>query len=140
MQQELFLVNGRKYKSYELTDNELIDLLDGRHGELTDGQRKELEKVLRGRFKANNYIRDGEGNEELFARTFGNFVNGKISNYAKVGKKMAQEHRYLQQEMFKVCLAYIKQLADSFSFDARNESAVKTSRYIVEKLKEENLI
>ena len=43
---------------------------------------------------------------------------------------MANEHRYLQNEMFKVCLAYIKQLAKAYennSYDLRNEWACMTS-------------
>ena len=51
---------------------------------------------------------------------------------------MAREHRYLQQEMFKVCLEYVKilaQNAENGRFDPRNEWACKASKYMIEGLK-----
>jgi hypothetical protein len=49
-------------------------------------------------------------------------------NYDNIGKAMASDHRYLQNEMFKIALAYIKQLAYSHKagqYDMRNETACK---------------
>lgn len=43
---------------------------------------------------------------------------------------MAKAHRYLQQEMFKVCFAYIRQLAKDYHagrYDDRNDWAVRLS-------------
>ena len=40
-----------------------------------------------------------------FARHFEDFVNGYMSSAEKTGKAMAEAHRYLQSQMFNVCLA-----------------------------------
>jgi hypothetical protein len=51
------------------------------------------------------------------------------------------EHRYLQNEMFKVCLEYIKKLADNCEkgyYDPRNEYAAETSKKIIDYFKEIN--
>lgn len=50
-------------------------------------------------------------NDKEFAKTFERFVNGRMASANKTGKALATMHRYLQQEAFKVCLAYIRQLA-----------------------------
>jgi hypothetical protein len=49
------------------------------------------------------------------------------------------EHRYLQNEMFKVCLEYIKQLAENCEngwYDPRNKYACETSKKIIDYFKE----
>lgn len=68
--------------------------------------------------------------DKAFANEFSNFVNGRMVSAEGVGAEMAKEHRYLQSEMFKVCIAYMKQLAINYHkgyFDGRNEWAVKTA-------------
>ena len=52
---------------------------------------------------------------------------------------MCREHRYLQNEMFKVCLEYIKELANCYEcgrFDPRNQYAAETSKKIIDYFKE----
>jgi hypothetical protein len=52
---------------------------------------------------------------------------------------MCREHRYLQNEMFKVCFEFIKMLAENCEngrFDPRNEYAAQTSKKIIDYLKE----
>jgi hypothetical protein len=75
----------------------------------------------------------------VFARQFGNFVNGKMRSKKKVAEKMSHEHRYLQNEMFKVCLEYIKVLAENCEngwYDPRNQYAAETSKKIIDYFKE----
>lgn len=136
-----YKVNGQEYESYHLSNEELVDLIE--NGGLDEEQKKVLEADLLERFKSNNCRKDGETNDELFARQFGNFVNGKMTSAAKVAEKMAKEHRYLQMEMYRVCVNYFKALAESYekrNYDPRNEWAVKASHIIVDYLKIENLI
>jgi hypothetical protein len=75
----------------------------------------------------------------VFARFFGNFVNGKLHSKKHVAEIMCREHRYLQNEMFKVCLEYIKLLAENCEngrFDPRNQYAAQTSKKIIDYFKE----
>jgi len=82
---------------------------------------------------------EGEDSDDVFARFFGNFVNGKCHSKKKVAEKMSCEHRYLQNEMFKVCLEYIKKLAENCEkgyYDPRNKYACETSKKIIDYFKE----
>ena len=136
-----FKVNGRELESYHLSNEELVDLIE--NGELNDEQKKVLQTDLLQRFKHHNCRKGDETSDELFAREFGDFVNGKMSSPAKVAQSMAKEHRYLQMEMYRVCVNYFKVLAENYEkrvYDARNEWAVKASYIIVDYLKMENLI
>lgn len=140
---EKYKINGREYKTYELTNNELVELLEERHGKLSEEERKEISDTILARFKHNDCTRSDETNDELFARQFGDFVNGHMTNAKDVAKKMGVEHRYLQQEMFKVCIEYIKVLADNYRndrFDPRNEYACKVSNDIVCNLEQKDLL
>lgn len=78
-----------------------------------------------------------------FAKQFEDFVNGGMDSADEVGKQMANAHRYLQQEMFKVCIAYIKQLAYNGRdgrYDPRNEWSAKTANEIYKGLVEKDII
>jgi len=132
-----FKIDGRERDDYQLRNDEIIDLLEG--NEITDEERKHLTDLVIRHFKYDLCPRGGEDNDDVFARFFGNFVNGKLCSKSKVAKLMCREHRYLQNEMFKVCLEFIKELADNFDrgyFDGRNEYAVETSKKIIDHLKE----
>lgn len=97
-----------------------------------------LQKIL-DRFEYDSCQKIGESADELFGRQFGDFVNGKMRSPKEVAKKMATEHRYLQNEMFKVCLEYIKVLAENCEkgyYDPRNKYAAETSKEIIDHLKE----
>lgn len=65
--------------------------------------------------------------DTAFAREFEKFVNGRMYSAEATGREMANAHRYLQQEMFKVCLASVGQLAKNYQhgyYDERNEWAI----------------
>jgi hypothetical protein len=97
-----------------------------------------MKKVLE-RFKYDLCPKCGETNDDVFARFFGNFVNGKLRSKKHVAEVMCREHRYLQNEMFKVCLEYIKKLAENYEngrFDPRNQYAAQTSKKIIDYFKE----
>ena len=71
----------------------------------------------------------------MLARFFSNFVNGELHSKKHVAEMMCRKHRYLQNEMFKVCLEYIKLLAENCEngwFDPRNQYAVQTSNKIID--------
>lgn len=81
--------------------------------------------------------------DAAFAREFERFVNGRMYSAESTGKEMAQSHRYLQQEMFKVCIAFIGQLAKNYQkgyFDERNEWASRLATETYEHLVIEGLI
>lgn len=51
-------------------------------------------------------------NDKQFADEFSRFVNGKMSSAKKTGIELANDHRFLEQEKFKVAMFFIEQLAD----------------------------
>ena len=136
-----FTLNGREYEDYQLSNEQIVKLLDDERNvnELTDMGREYLEKKVYERFKYDLCPKCGEDNDDVFACFFGNFVNGKLRSKKKVAERMCREHRYLQNEMFKVCLEYIKQLADNCEkgwYDPRNKYAAETSKKIIDYFKE----
>ena len=136
-----FTIDGREYEDYQLSNEQIVKLLDDERNvnELTDMGREYLEKKVYERFKYDLCPKSGEDNDDVFARFFGNFVNGKLHSKKKVAELMCREHRYLQNEMFHVCLEYIKQLADNCEkgwYDPRNKYAAETSKKIIDYFKE----
>lgn len=133
-----FNVNGRETEDYYLSNNEMIDLLES--DRLTEEERKFLTDKVIQRFKYELCKKAGETNDDVFVRQFSNFVNGKMYSRDRVAELMANEHRYLQNVMFRVFLSYAKKLAENAEkgyYDGRNEYAVLTSKKIVDYLKEE---
>lgn len=134
-----FNVNNREIEGWELTNNQAWDLYT--NPSTTKEEKEELNDIIANRFKHELCQEPGETEDDVFARFFGNFVNGKMHSKEKVAERMCTEHRYLQQEMFKVCLEYMKKLAENYNngyYDGRNEWSCQTSSMIVEALKEKN--
>ena len=133
-----FTLNGREYEDYQLSNEQIVELIEGDH-DVTDMGHEFLMKKVYERFKYELCPKSGEDNDDVFARFFGNFVNGKCHDKKKVADLMCREHRYLQNEMFKVCLEYIKKLAENCEndwFDPRNKYAAETSKKIIDYFKE----
>lgn len=132
-----FKVGGRELETYQLSDRELYDLICS--GSLTDEERNALTDTMKDRFRWTLCPEPGENDDDVFVRFFSRFVNGRVHSMRKVAEGMARDHRYLQNEMFKVCMEYVKRLAENCEdgrFDPRNEYACKTSGAIVRLLKE----
>jgi len=134
-----FTIDGREYEEYQLSNEQIVRLIEG--DTLMDNEKSFLMVKVYQRFKYDLCPRknEGEDDDDVFARFFGNFVNGKCHNKKKVAEKMCREHRYLQNEMFKVCLEYIKKLADNCEngwYDPRNKYAAETSKKIIDFFKE----
>ena len=63
--------------------------------------------------------------DKAFAQEFANFVNGSMSSPDQTGRELTKAHRYLQQQMFKVFLGFMKQLALNYQqgrYDDRQQS------------------
>lgn len=59
------------------------------------------------------------------------------------GKELTGTHRYLQQQMFKVFIGFMRQLAFNYqkgSYEQRNEWASRLAATAYDRLTEENLI
>ena len=68
--------------------------------------------------------------DKAFAQEFANFVNGSMCSPDQTGRELTKAHRYLQQQMFKVFLGLMKQLAHNYQqgrYDDRNEWASRLS-------------
>lgn len=52
--------------------------------------------------------------DKAFAKEFTNFVNGRMCSAEKTGKELTRAHRYLQQQMFKVFMGFMRQLAYNY--------------------------
>ena len=130
-----FTVDGRELEAYQLSNEQIVRLLDSE--DITDmGYDFLMEKVLE-RFKNECCPQYGETNDNVFVRSFSRFVNGRCGNKEKVAELMCNEHRYLQTQMFYVCLAYIRKLAENMekgNFDLRNMYACQTAKQMIEAL------
>ena len=130
-----FKVDGRELEAYQLSNEQIVRLLDSE--DITDmGYDFLMEKVLE-RFKNECCPQYGETNDNVFVRSFSRFVNGRCGNKEKVAELMCNEHRYLQTQMFYVCLAYIRKLAENMekgNFDLRNMYACQTAKQMISAL------
>jgi len=132
-----FTINNREYEAWELSNEQIVKLIEKEPN--GSEKRNALTEIMIGRFKYDLCPRCGEDNDDVFARFFGNFVNGKCRSMKKVAERMCREHRYLQNEMFKVCLEYIEKLAENCEngyYDPRNKYAAETSKKIIDYFKE----
>ena len=132
-----FNLDGWDYEWYELSNRQMVDLIKG--DTLTEEERTFLTAKLVDRFENETCPKVYETNLNVFARQFSNFVNGKCGyNYKETAELLARDHRYLQQEMFKVMLEYIKILAENAEngfYDPRNEWACNAAKYMIDGLK-----
>ena len=129
-----FTLNGREYEDYQLSNAQIIELLEGDH-DVTDMGHEFLMKKVYERFKYDLCPKSGEDTDDVFARFFGNYVNGKCHDKKKVAEIMCREHRYLQNEMFHVCMKFIIKLAENCEkgyYDPRNKYAAETSKKIID--------
>lgn len=81
--------------------------------------------------------------DKAFAKEFASFVNEQMRSADDTGSEMARAHRYLQQEMFKVLMGFMRQLAYNYKsgrYDARNEWASRLAAEAYGWLTEEELI
>lgn len=127
-----FIVNGVSYKDFELTNKMVAELL--RDDSLDAEHKEKLKEKAIERFKYNLCPKAGETDDDVFARFFSNYVNRCPNDFKRAAKTMAVDHRYLQNEMFKVCLMYIKELSEAYEngcYDARNQYACEMSNKIV---------
>ena len=65
-----------------------------------------------------------------------NYVNSMSSDYSEFAQKMSCEHRTLQQNFTKLCIAWLKQLSEAEYYDLRNEASVKFAKRIKDQLVE----
>lgn len=138
MASKKFTIDGREYESYQLSNEQILRLIKDDTKACSEDRDILMEKVLE-RFEYGLCPKCGENMDDVFARFFGNFVNGKLTSKNHVAEVMCREHRYLQNEMFKVCLEYIKLLAENCEkgwFDPRNQYAAQTSKKIIDYFKE----
>lgn len=62
------------------------------------------------------------------------YVNSMNSDYKEFAKLMSYEHRTLQQQFTKLCIAWLKELSETESYDLRNEGSIKFAQSIKDKL------
>ena len=128
-----FTIDGREYEDYQLSNEQIVKLLDNGswgHTEFTF-----LMKQVYARFKSNLCPKSGETNDDVFARFFGNYVNRCPNDFKRAAKAMGREHRYLQNEMFKMCIEYVRILAQNYAngcYDGRNAWACDSSKKILD--------
>ena len=137
-----FIVDGREYRSYQMSNDVLKKAYQQYDAESEEG--KAIARLMCERFCYDNCRHnDGETNADVFARQISDYVNGKMGSAQKTAELMSRDHRYLQQEMFKIFLEYMKILSRNYKdgrYDARNEWACKCSNIAVEELETEKMI
>lgn len=135
-----FTIDGREYEDYQLSNKQLREILYRQ--DLSQEEKDFLMNKVLDRFTYSLCPKAGEEEDEVFANLFSDYVNKCPNDYNRAVEKMSHEHRYLQNEMFIVCLKYIKKLSENFEndiYDARNQYACETSNSIIESLKEKNI-
>ena len=131
-----FTVDGREVEAYHLSNRQIVDLIKSDTKACSEG-RDLLMQIVLTRFEIECCPNHGENNDNVFVRQFSSFVNGKCGNKENVAELMSREHRYLQSEMFFVCLAYIRKMAENYDndcYDLRNEYACRTAKQMIEAL------
>ena len=78
-----FIIDGREYEAYQLSNEQLIHLIKDDKN-LTDDERSFLSNKIIERFEYDLCPKCGENEDDVFARFFGNFVNGKLCSKKKV--------------------------------------------------------
>ena len=81
--------------------------------------------------------------DKAFAQEFANFVNGRMCSAKNTGRELARAHRYLQQQIFKVFIGFMRQLAYNYqkgTYDDRNEWASRLASEAYTRLIESDLI
>lgn len=132
MENRTFVIDGREYKTYELSNEQMVHLANSK--ELSDADKAFIKDKIVERFMNDCCARCGEDNNDVFAHQFSNYVNRCPNDFKKAAKAMGREHRYLQSEMFKMCIEYIKILAEHYDnscYDPRNEWACSTAYSII---------
>ena len=71
---------------------------------------------------------------EETVRTVSNFVNSFNCDYNEFAEKFGYEHRTLQQNFTKLCIAWLKHLAETKNYDLRNQASVEFAKSIKEQL------
>ena len=131
-------IKDKFFETYQLSNKEVLDF----YNECDDEETKNvlLDSIL-SRYEYQLCPKNDENTDDVFARFFSDFVNGRMISKKYVAEKMSHDHRYLQNEMFKVLLEYIKILADNCErgyYDGRNKYAAETSKMIIDNFKENN--
>jgi len=127
-----FIIDGREYEDYQLSNEQIVRLIEG--NTLMGSEKSYLMGKVYERFKYDLCPKGGETNDDVFARFFSNYVNRCPNDFKKAAKAMGREHRYLQSEMFKMCIEYIKVLAEHYNngcYDPRNKWACSTAYSII---------
>ena len=127
-----FTIDGRESEDYQLSNEQIAELIEG--NTLMGSEKSYLMEKAYQRFKYECCARKGESRDELFARNFSDYVNRCPNDFKKAASAMGRDHRYLQSEMFKLCIEYIKVLARHYNdgcYDPRNEWACSTAYSII---------
>lgn len=81
--------------------------------------------------------------DKAFAQEFANFVNGRMCSADNTGRELTRAHRYLQQQVFKVFVGFMRQLAYNYQkgiYDDRNAWASRLASEAYTLLIESDLI
>lgn len=123
------MIDGRQ--SYQLSDATILKAYEEEKDTLIKAMLAELVAARLKHFTP----RSDETKDEAVGRVLEDYVNGHISSKEKVADRMARSHRYLQQELFYLCTAYINELAqhcEEGRYDARNEYSCKKAKQIID--------
>ena len=78
-----------------------------------------------------------------FAKEFERFVNGRMRSADDTGRELTRAHRYLQQQMFKVFIGFMRQLAHNYQkgyYDDHNECASRVAAEAYDTLVDKELV
>ena len=105
-------------------------------------KQREKKKCLTSKFFRMEYNNQLSENDKRFADEFSNYVNGKMASPRKVGKALADDHRYLVNEKAKLMFYFMEQLAENWHkgrYDQLNEWACRLAAEAIDHLAENDL-
>lgn len=67
-------------------------------------------------------------------QTMSSYVNSMGTDYKEFARLMSYEHRTLQQNFTKLCIAWLKQLSETENYDERNRASVEFAKSVKNQL------
>lgn len=74
------------------------------------------------------------GTDKEVVQVMSDYVNSSASDYSEFARLMSFEHRTLQQNFTRLCVEWLRKLAETENFDERNEASIRFAKSIEDKL------
>lgn len=111
-------------------NNELVEAVSTKLPQMDDETQKLIEKLIQ-EYEWRTF-KEWSDKDKFNADFVEHMVNDCGFDEQIVAEKMAFNHPTLQQSFMRLCMTFIKLMAEKAHFDARNENSVKMAKRIME--------